>query len=221
MSGKITLTKPTLIMLYGFPGAGKTHFARQFCENVHAAHVQGDRIRFELFEEPRFDRQENEIVNHLMSYMTEEFLRAGISVVYDANAARMSDRRMYRDMARKFKASPVLIWFQIDPESAFMRIAKRDRRKSDDKYSATITKDAFENIIASMQNPSPTEDYIVISGKHNFQTQRSAVLKKFYDLGLINADMTTSSMVKPGLVNLVPNPAAGRVDNTRRNIIIR
>lgn len=221
MSGKLTLTKPTFIMLYGFPGAGKTHFARQFCESVHAAHVQGDRIRYELFEEPRYDRQENEIVSHLMGYMAEEFLRAGISVVYDMNAARLSERRMLRDIARKLKATPILIWFQIDAESSFMRLSKRDRRKTDDKYSAPITKNAFEALIGAMQNPAPTEDYIVISGKHNFHTQRSAVLKKFYDIGLINADTTSNTMVKPGLVNLIPNPAAGRVDATRRNIIIR
>ena len=58
-------------MLYGFPGAGKTYFARQFCENVQAAHLQSDRIRSELFEEPRYDKRENEIVSQLMNYMED------------------------------------------------------------------------------------------------------------------------------------------------------
>ena len=89
---KLSLTKPTLILLYGFPGSGKTFFARQLCEDLQAAHVQGDRIRSELFEEPRYDRHENEIVSHLTEYMAEEFLNAGISVVYDVNAARIGQR---------------------------------------------------------------------------------------------------------------------------------
>jgi len=42
---KLIPTKPLLILLYGFPGAGKTHFARQLSETIHAAHVQSDRIR--------------------------------------------------------------------------------------------------------------------------------------------------------------------------------
>lgn len=208
-------------MLYGYPGSGKTFFARQLCEHLNAAHVQGDRIRFELFEEPRFDKQENDIVSHLMNYMTEEFLNAGISVVYDINADRLSERRALRDMARKAKAQPVLIWFQIDTESAFSRVVKRDRRKSDDKYAHPIDRSTFDSLIGRMQNPTQTEDYIVISGKHNFQTQRGAVLKKLYDSGLISTDMATSKVVKPGLVNLVPTPVAGRVDNSRRNIMIR
>lgn len=221
MSGKLSFTKPTFIMLYGFPGAGKTFVARQLAEHFNAAHVQGDRIRFELFEEPRFDRQENEIIRHLTEYMTHEFLSAGVSVVYDMSAARLSERRALREMARKAKVQPMLIWVQIDPESAFSRVNKRDRRKSDDKYAFPLDRSTFESQISHMQNPGPTEDYIVISGKHNFQTQKSAILKKLFDTGLVDTGTTSAAMVKPGLVNLVPNPAAGRVDSSRRNIIIR
>jgi predicted kinase len=218
---KLTLTKPTLILLYGFPGSGKTYFARQLCEDISAAHVQGDRIRYELFEEPRFDRQENEIVEHLMQYMTEEFLNAGISVVYDTNAMRLSERRALRDMARRVKAQPLLIWLQIDIESAFTRVVKRDRRKTDDKYAVPVDRTTFESLISRMQNPNATEDYMVISGKHTFATQRSAIIKKLYDSGLLSAETANNKMAKPGLVNLIPNPMAGRVDPTRRNIVIR
>src|SRR5438874_2385466 len=122
---KLIPTKPLLIHLYGFPGAGKTFFARQLCEHLQAAHVQGDRIRGELFEEPRYDREENQVVSQLMDYMTSEFLSAGVSVIYDVNAGRLSQRRLMRDMARKEHALPILVWFQIDTDTAFARTAKR------------------------------------------------------------------------------------------------
>jgi predicted kinase len=217
---KIALSKPTLIMLYGFPGSGKTHFARQFSEYIHAAHVQGDRIRYELFEKPQYDKQENEVVSHLMEYMAEEFLHAGISVIFDINAVRLSQRRALRDMARKAHAAHALIWLQIDPESAFMRASTRDRRKSDDKYAMPIDRTIFDRQITNMQNPRD-EDYVVISGKHTFNSQRNTAIKKLYEFGLVDSASLTSSVVKPGLVNLVPNPLGGRVDPTRRNIVIR
>lgn len=218
---KLTLNKPSLIMLYGFPGAGKTYLARQLCEDIHAAHIQGDRIRFELFEQPRYDKQENEIVNHLMEYMAEEFLNAGISVVYDTNASRLTNRRTLRDLTRKTKSGSVLIWLQVDLESAFTRSIKRDRRKADDKFAAPLDRTTFEHVAAQMQNPTTTEDFMVISGKHTYQTQRSAIIKRLYDLGLVNPNAASNSVAKPGLVNLIPNPMGGRVDNTRRNIVIR
>jgi predicted kinase len=217
---KIIPTKPLLLMLYGFPGAGKTYFARQFCDQVQAAHVQGDRIRSELFDEPRYDKEENSVVSHLMDYMAEEFLSAGLSVVYDTNAMRITQRHELREMARRHKAQPLLVWQQIDAESAFLRSSKRDRRHVDDKYSATMDRARFDNLSAGMQNPRNVEDYAVVSGKHVFTTQFSAAIKKMHDFGLIQSDQMANRVVKPGLVNLVPK-VSGRVDLSRRNIIIR
>jgi len=217
---KVIPNKPLLIMLYGFSGSGKSYFARQLCEHLQAAHVHGDRIRSELFEQPRYDREENEVIAHLMDYMTGEFLNAGMSVIYDTNAMRQSQRRLLRDLARKSDAQPLLIWQQIDMESAYVRAAKRDRRKADDKYSPAVDRATFERIASGMQNPS-NEEYIVISGKHVFGTQLSALMKRLRELGLIANTEAAAKLVKPGLVNLIPNPTAGRVDMSRRNIVIR
>jgi predicted kinase len=218
---KIIPNKPLLILLYGFPGSGKTFFSRQLCDHLQAAHVNSDRIRSELFEQPRYDKEETMVVSQLMDYMTEEFLRAGLSVVYDANAMRLAQRRMLRDMARSVGAVPLLIWFQIDVESSFLRATKRDRRKMDDKYNPPMDRETYDHLIAGMQNPQG-EDYTVVSGKHTFNTQLNAVFKRLRELNLITASGANSvSVVKPGLVNLIPNPSAGRVDLSRRNIVIR
>lgn len=222
-TSKIRSSKPVLVLLYGFPGAGKTHFARNITDYVACAHLHSDKIRAEIFEQPRFDEQEDQIVNHLMNYMTEEFLHAGISVIYDVNAMRKSQRFELRNLAHKNNASTLTIWFQIDPDTAFERLRKRDRRKADDKYALDYTPGDFKFIASRMQHPEPTEDYVVVSGKHTFSSQKSAVLLKLIDMGIIAGDVTKNTMVKPGLVNLIPNVknAQGRVDFSRRNISIR
>jgi predicted kinase len=155
-----------------------------------------------------------------MDYMTEEFLAAGISVVYDTNAGRAIQRHNLRETARKAGAKPLLVWFQIDSETSYLRSNKRDRRRLDDKYSTPLDRNMFAGLASQMQNPVTTEDYTVISGKHTFRTQYAAVVRRLREMNLYGLD-DGQHVVKPGLVNLVPNQNAGRVDLNRRNITIR
>ena len=217
---KIELAKPVLICLYGLPGSGKSFVARNLANSIDAAHVSAERIRSELFQEPRYDTQENAIILHLMNYMTEEFLKAGIGVVYDTNALRLAQRRNLRALAQDHKASYLLVWLQIDAETAFARTQKRDRRTNDDRFSQPQTRNSFNAELSAMQNPQD-EDYVVVSGKHSSSTQKSAVISKLYQMGIVDSGGVQSGVTKPELVNLIPNPQAGRVDMSRRNITIR
>ncbi|MEX0881773.1 MAG: ATP-binding protein [Candidatus Saccharimonadales bacterium] len=217
---KISLSKPTLICFYGYPGSGKSYVARNLEGEIGIARVSADRIRHELFRRPRYDAQENVIVTHLMNYMAEEFLRSGVSVAYDTNALRIGQRRKLREMARRHHAAYLLVWLQTDAENAFTRTQRLDRRTQDDRYSEEQTKASFDHQISLMQNPQPDEDFLVISGKHTFVTQKNAILNRLYQLGLVNAGSVQSHVAKPELINLVPNPQAGRVDYSRRDISI-
>ncbi|HXY17815.1 MAG TPA: ATP-binding protein [Candidatus Nitrosopolaris sp.] len=216
---KTALNKPVLICLYGFPGAGKSYIARNLTGALQTALISADRIRMELFERPRFDAQENAVINHLMNYMADEFLAAGISAIYDTNLIRTAQRHKLRELARKHKAGFLLLWIQIDAESAFARTQERDRRTSDDRYAQPQTRTSFDQYLAGMQNPQD-EDYLVLSGKHSFITQKAAILNRLYQMGLVDSGSLQGTMTKPGLINLVPNPQAGRVDLSRRNINI-
>ncbi len=220
-SGRIEPTQPILILLYGFPGAGKTYFSRQFCDAVHAAHLEQDRIRFELFQQPRYSKQENAALNRILEYMANEFLTAGISVVIDMNAMRVSQRKSLREMARQHKAATLVVWFQVDADTAFLRNEKRDRRKIDDRFSVGYNVEAFKQMASYMQHPEPTEDFVVVSGKHSFAGQLSSVVKKMADMNTIKASVAAHKMIRPELVNLVPAPMPKDQSSGRRNIVLR
>ena len=217
MNGKNSLNKPVLIILYGFPGSGKSTFAKQFSEEIGAVHLHADKVEAELFDGNTNIEQQPQFVQ----YMTHELLQARVSVVYDGSTARLAERRSLRAIAVSAKAATILVWFQIDADTAFHRTQNRDRRKTEDKYAKEYTQDSFENALARQQNPEG-EQYVVISGKHTFHTQSAAVLKKLYELSIISSiQAAQANLVKPELVNLVPQKFGGRVDMSRRNISIR
>jgi len=215
---KVRAKKPVLIMTYGYPGSGKSYFARNLTDHFECAHLQSDRIRREVFKEPTYDKQETSIVKHLMDYMTEEFLGAGISVIYDGDVFRKNQRFALRQLARKNQAETMVIWLQIDAESARMRTESRDRRTIDDKYAYPHTESSFQKYAKYMQHPDQTENYVVVSGKHTFDSQRSAVFKKLLSDGIVDTAAAQSKLIKPGLVNLIPK-AYG--DSGNRSISIR
>lgn len=215
----ITLEKPILLCLYGFPGSGKSYLARNLAENLQMANVSADRTRGELFKNPRFDDRENAVIYHLMNYMSEEFLRAGVSVAYDANAARSGQRRALKELAKKNKAAFLLVWLQVDKDSAFARTQKRDRRTADDRFSQDHTQQSFADTMAEMQNPSE-EDYIVVSGKHSFQAQKNAIVNRLYQLGLLSSDSVIQNVAKPGLVNLIPTVPNPPAEDSHKSITV-
>lgn len=218
---KIIPSKPFLLIFYGYPGSGRTYFARQFSEEFQVANLQSDRIRSELFEKPRYDSQENSITRQLMDYMCEEFLSAGLSVIYDADVLRNGQRTILKNIANKYKAEIVTCWLQVDEETSFARNVRRDKRKIDDKYAPKWDRTTFDGVVKQMQNPTTNSEVVVISGKHLYQTQRNAVVAHLKNRGIISTIDLKNNIAKPGMVNLVPNINAGRVNMSRRNIFIR
>jgi len=210
---KIVPEKPVLILLYGFPGSGKTYFSRQFCEEVQAAHLEEDRLRYELFERPTYSKQENYAVSRIMDYMTSEFLKMGIAVVLDMNAMRIGQRRALRETARLNKVDTLIVWFQVDADTAFVRNLKRDRRKLDDRFATAYDVEQFKELASHMQQPESTEDFIVVSGKHTYLSQRSNVFKRLSDMRALSHSDAVPKMVRPDLVNLVPTNAQREQQN--------
>lgn len=222
MQSKPLAKKPFILILYGYPGSGKSTFARQFAEGIEKTlHINTDKVDAELGPQLKKRNIDPNYVNDLLvEYMSEEFLRSGFNVVLDVPLLKKSDRRRIRNMALNNKAKLVMAWLQIDAESAYDRLRKRDKRKVNDRYGRNYSRNEFESLINSGQNPSG-EDYVVISGKHTFNTQKLAVLKKFQQLGILSPEQTVNKKIKPELVNLIPSVMRTRDDLQRRDISIR
>lgn len=221
MQNKVKAKKPFILILYGYPGSGKSTFARQFAQEIeNTVHIYSDKINAELAQlfkgKPRDDSSSDLVV----TYLAKQFLESGSNVILDMPVTKKSDRRKALALAREANAKLVMVWLQIDTEGSYDRLKKRDKRRTNDKYSRNYTRSEFDSIISSSQNPND-EDYVVISGKHTFKTQKTAVFNKLEKTGVVSYIQTVQKKIKPELVNLIPPSFRGKDDLRRRDISIR
>lgn len=209
-------------MLYGPPGSGKSFFSRQAGELLGIPVISSDRIRFELFDKPSYSKEEQQVVVNVMNILLEEYIKYGMSVIFDVSLSRTHDRKALREFAKKQNIPTMLLWFQADAATCLLRSKNRDRRKADDKYSTVMTPELM-TVIESRMQPPVGEDSVVISGKHLFESQRNVFIRKLREMQLLSTEqLSDSGVAKPELVNLVTSAQmhAGRVDQNRRNLVI-
>lgn len=211
---KTKLTRPAVIMLLGYPGSGKSYTSTHIADLLGMALVSEDKIREGLFEEPKYTKEEQSVVMQMMIMMTEEYLTLGIPVMFDAGLNKTAERKNLREIARKFKADTLLVWLQIDQETAKLRTKVAKKHGPDHEKVFDITRNTFQ--------PPHNEDYVVASGKHTFDSQKQIIARKLREMGLITDETMKPHIPMPGMMNLAAQAQnrAGRIDYTRRNISI-
>lgn len=212
-----TLNHQLLFLTVGIPGSGKSHVARQLAEDLKITRVSADRIRYELFEEPQYSRDEDAIVFSIFDYMTDELLKAGQSVICDGDFSLRKSRRLKYELAKSYGAKPVVVWVQTDIETARLRSMNRDGRKTDDKYSPSLNDETFERLLQKFKGPY-REPSIVVSGKHAYKIQRRNILNKLHQAGYVQIHSKTTRQTVANTeaevaaqTTIVPRKASNRV----------
>jgi len=214
MMNSVQLNQRVIFLVIGYPGAGKSYFSRQFAEVIDAIHLSDDRIRFELFNEPAYDKNEDAVVERIRDYLLEELLKSNKSIIIDANLNKANRKRL-RESLRNTKSPFVTVWVQTDLETSFARASSRDRRQTDDKYTTSMTFETFDKIQKHFKRPE-RDEVVVISGKHLFKTQMLSVVRRIAQAGLV-MKVTSPNQAPASLVQ----KSTGRVDSNMRRPTLR
>lgn len=107
---------PTLIMLVGIPGAGKTTYAKNMAQALNALHVSSDGIRKELRpNDDWYHPEDNGKVYEIMFGRTLDALANGQDVIYDAtNVSRKDRASIIHQCPRYVKIECHIIWAPIE-----------------------------------------------------------------------------------------------------------
>ena len=195
----LKLTPPLLIITMGYPGAGKTFFARQFAEMYNLPRLSEEAFRFELFEKPLFNTDEAEIIERIFSYSLTQLMKTEHTIVCDGTFLKLAHRKRIYDLATQNGYRTLTVWLQTDFETSAKRAMARDRRSIDNRHSFPVDKDTFIKIANTLQRPVEKEQSVVVSGKHAFRSQCLTVLRKItsiYSDGLLTGTTVNNPLAE-------------------------
>lgn len=159
------MAKPTLYLMLGYPGAGKTTVSEYIYKLTGAVHLNSDQFRLRMFKNP-MDASEAEHDNmyKLIDHITERTLKSGKSVIYDANLNRYAHRKEKYDIAKRTGAKTKLIWVKTAEDEARQRATVHAGEHPDHRPFGNMDKEVFERLISQLEKPKPEENAISING---------------------------------------------------------
>lgn len=169
------MNRPSLILLVGIPGAGKSTYASNYIkQNANTIHLSSDAMRAELYGDESIQGNPADVFS-LMQQKAVEALNNGKDVIYDATNITRKDRAGIIGVCPKFaKIECHIIWAPI--EECIKRDAERDR---------TVGKEVIDRMLKRFQAPYYDEgiDVIKINSPDGFN-QTLYHNKSFNDMKL-------------------------------------
>lgn len=172
------MNRPTLILLCGIPGSGKTTYAERYIkEHPDTVHLSSDKIREELWGNEATQGDNNQVFS-LMQSRAIEALNNGQDVVYDATNVTRKDRSYIITLCPKFaKIECHVIWASI--ETCIERDAARER---------TVGKEVIDKMLKRFQAPYYDEGIDEIKIKRNHVIEERIYDNNIYEAMCISHD---------------------------------
>lgn len=161
----------TLFYMIGFPGAGKTTFAKHLANELKIDHIYGDRIGYELFVRPRFTPEEVQAVQAAMERRVMVGLRRGSSVIYDAMLHSRASRKALTDLAQAHGGQAVGIWVKTPEKVARTRAGVVRSADFANDYKRIVPPELFDRHLQLLELPRPGEQVVEVWGTASFTMQ--------------------------------------------------
>ncbi|MFT3781026.1 MAG: ATP-binding protein [Nibricoccus sp.] len=157
---------PTLHLIYGIPGSGKTSFAVKLERETRGVRFSPDEWMVTLHGTNPLEklfREQHERIMLLVWEHVGRVLRAGCDVVLDAGLWTRADRDEARKRAAEFDAQSRLYALQCDVDEARRRVAARN--KALPFGALEITEATFEVLLKRIEPLGEDEAHILVEGR--------------------------------------------------------
>lgn len=154
---------PSLVLVSGLPGSGKSHFGRLLAARLPLAVLESDALRKRLVATPTYSGPENGRLFRAAHELARQLLASGVSVLFDAtNLIEAHRRRLYR-IAEEAAARVAVVRLEAPKRVVYQRLQYR-REGLDPQDSSDADWDVYERM-RSRLDPIRREHLVVDSSQ--------------------------------------------------------
>ncbi len=127
--------KPSLVIVTGLPGTGKSHFCQKLTERLPLLILESDALRKVLFPSPTYSSSESSRLFRAIHYLIEELLKKGISLVLDATNLFEPYRERLYNIADRLNAKLIIVRVEAPSNLVQERLQARAEANRPENHS--------------------------------------------------------------------------------------